>query len=189
MNQQQQQKQPQHQHPQQAQQLDQSSNFGANAAMQPFMATQQQPFHDAVHGQQPMGHGPYPGRMNPQAELQHMQQQLQHLYTLPPNPQTQQQISELHERVTVLQRQGWSGSIGMPPQQQQQFGMGGPSPYMPQVSLLLSFVYIDTKTFLPVAASRSGLSYGTWWADGPSRRPHGWQHDGTSHASGHGRPR
>ena len=76
-----------------------------------------------------------------------MQQQLQHLYTLPPNPQTQQQISELHERVTVLQRQGWSGSIGMPPQQQQQFGMGGPSPYMPQVSLLLSFVRIDTKTF------------------------------------------
>ena len=99
MNQQQQQKQPQHQqHPQQAQQLDQSSNFGANAAMQPFMATQQQPFHDAVHGQQPMGHGPYPGRMNPQAELQHMQQQLQHLYTLPPNPQTQQQISELQSQ-------------------------------------------------------------------------------------------
>ena len=86
----------------------------------PFMPSQQH---------QPQ-HSPYPGRMNPQAEIQHIQQQLQHLYSLPPNPQTQQQISELHERMTALQRQGWAPGVQM----QHQY-MGGPPqpPFMSQV--------------------------------------------------------
>lgn len=73
------------------------------------------------------GHYPAPQRMNPQAEMQHMQQQLQHLCSLPPNPQTQQQIGELHERIAVLQRQAWPPQMAMA---QQFVPAQAPAPYI-----------------------------------------------------------
>jgi hypothetical protein len=118
-----------------------SSNFGSSSAMG-YMPPQHQQLQPQIqqhssqqfHETQSAGHGVpgYPGsRINPQGEMQHLQQQLQHLYTLPSNPQTQQQIAELHERMSTLQRQGWSGGMPVP----QPF-MGGPAstPYMPQVN-------------------------------------------------------
>ncbi|ODM96291.1 Chromodomain-helicase-DNA-binding protein 7, partial [Orchesella cincta] len=66
-------------------------------------------------------------------EIHQLQQQLQHLYSLPPNPQTQMQINELQERLRMLQQQqqqqdGMSAA-GSYPMQSMQPPMGGmPNP-------------------------------------------------------------
>jgi hypothetical protein len=140
-----------------------SSSFSSSSAMGYMPPQHQQQQHQPqiqqhpsqqFHETQSAGHGVagYPGpRMNHQGEMQHLQQQLQHLYTLPSNPQTQQQIAELHERMSALQRQGWSGGMPVP----QPF-MGGPAstPYMPQVRFYSILPYIRVEflyfSFLPL---------------------------------------